>query len=388
MRTGWRARGIGWAGACALLLAAGCDSHEEEMPAEEPTPTVAVTPVQRREVVDWDEFTGRFVSIERVELRARVSGYLESVEFTGGQVVRRGDRLFRIDPRPFQTAITDAEARIQSARSQLVLAEQEFARARNLLSARAASEANLEQRAQALEAARAALTQAEAALQRARLDLEFTEIRAPLTGRIGRHQVSPGNLISGGEGSASTLLATIVTMDPIEVSFDIDQAAALRYTRLAVSGGRPSSRDMANPVQLALADEQGFPHPGRVVFVDNEADASTGTIRLRARFENPRDLFIPGGFARLRLVASAPYQALLVPDSAVATDQSRRVVYVLGEGNRLEMRQVRPGPLHEGMRVIRDGLRGHEEVVTSGLTRVRAGMAVQPRRPAGTEARP
>ncbi|MCO6415999.1 efflux RND transporter periplasmic adaptor subunit [Siccirubricoccus sp. KC 17139] len=341
----------------------------------------------RREVTDWDEYTGRFVSVERVEVRARVSGYLDSFAFTDGQVIERGDLLFRIDPRPFRTAIVDAEARLASARSQLTLSEREFERTRNLLTARAASEANVEQRVQALEAARAAVTQAEAALQRAKLDLEFTEVRAPLSGRIGRHLVSPGNLVSGGEGSGATLLATIVTLDPIDFSFDIDQSAALRYQRLAVGGGRPSSRDMRNPVQLALADETGFPHRGEVVFVDNEADSGTGTIRLRARFSNPKDLFLPGSFARIRLVGSAPYQALLVPDAAVATDQSRRIVYVVTEGDRLQMRQVQLGPMHDGMRVIRHGLDGSEEVVTSGLTRVRAGQAVVPQRmPAPTPA--
>ncbi|WP_207792035.1 efflux RND transporter periplasmic adaptor subunit [Siccirubricoccus phaeus] len=317
----WRGvwRRVAWRRALPLLLLlAGCDSHEEEMAPEIP-PAVTVARPVRREVTDWDEFTGRFVSVERVEVRARVSGYLDSFAFADGQVVQRGELLFRIDPRPFRTAIVDAEARLAAARSQLTLAEREFDRTRNLLTARAASEANVEQRAQALEAARAAVTQAEAALQRAKLDLEFTEVRAPLSGRIGRHLVSPGNLVSGGEGSNATLLATIVTLDPIEFSFDIDQSAGLRYQRLAVDGGRPSSRDMRNPVQLALADEIGFPHEGEVVFVDNEADAGTGTIRLRARFANPRDLFLPGGFARIRLVGSRPYQALLVPDSAVAT---------------------------------------------------------------------
>ena len=190
------------------------------------------------------------------------------------------------------------------------------------------------------------------------------------------------------------MLATIVTMDPIDVVFDIDQGAALRYIRLAASGSRPLSREVANPVQLALADETGFPHVGHVVFVDNEADTGIGTIRVRARFENPRDLFNPGVFARVRLVASLPYQALLVPDAAVATDQSRRVLYVLGPGDTLEARQVALGPLDGALRVIRDGLRGEEEIVVNGLMRVRAGQAVIPRRPTGTgnrtvsEARP
>jgi membrane fusion protein, multidrug efflux system len=367
----------------ALAAVAGCDSHEEEATsAPDAPPAVAVIAPVRREVTDWDEFTGRFVSTERIELRARVSGYLLSVNFTGGQVVRQGELLFRIDPRPFEAALKAAEARLAGVRSQLSLAERELDRTRNLQSYRAASEANVEQRVQAVEAARAEIGQAEAALARARLDLGFTEVRAPITGRIGRHLVSPGNLVSGGESSAATLLATIVTMDPIEFTFDIDQGSALRYLRLAERGARPLSRDTPNPVQLALADETGgFPHRGQIVFVDNEADAGTGTIRLRARFDNPHDLFTPGVFARVRLIGSAPYQALLVPDSAVATDQSRRVVYVLGPGDTVEARAVRLGPLQDGgLRVVREGLTGEEQVVVTGLMRMRAGEVVAPRR--------
>ncbi|MFC7476345.1 efflux RND transporter periplasmic adaptor subunit [Dankookia sp. GCM10030260] len=372
--------------ALALALAnAGCDSHEEEAPPMAP-PSVTVTRAVRQQVTDWDEFTGRFVSTERVELRARVSGYLDSISFADGQVVKRGDMLFRIDPRPFVAAVTEAEARLTGARSQATLAQQEYDRAKNLLQYRAASEAALEQRVQAVENSKALVIQADAALQRARLDLEFTTIRAPLDGRIGRHLVSPGNLVSGGEASSATLLATIVTMDPIDFSFDLDQASALRYVRLAQRGDRPSSREVQNPVQLALADETGFPHHGRIVFVDNEADAGTGTIRLRARFDNPHDIFVPGGFARVRLIASAPYQALLVPDAAVATDQSRRVLYVLDGADTPEARQVQLGPLQGGLRVIRDGLRGEEEIVVGGMMRVRAGQPVTPQRIPGARA--
>ncbi|MEN0073461.1 MAG: efflux RND transporter periplasmic adaptor subunit [Paracraurococcus sp.] len=372
--------------ALGIALLAGCDRSEEEAAAEPPRVTV-MAPV-RREITDWDEFTGRFASTERIEVRARVSGYLDAVSFADGQVVQRGDLLFRIDPRPFRATVTEAEARLVAVRSQLGLAEQELARAKNLLQYRAGSEANLEQRSQAVEAARAGVTQAEAALQRARLDLEFTEIRAPLTGRIGRHLVSPGNLVAGGEASTATLLATIVTMDPIDVVFDIDQGAALRYTRMAETGGRPSSRDVANPVKLALADETDFPHEGKVVFVDNEADPGIGTIRLRARFANPQDQFAPGIFARLRLVASLPYQALLVPDAAVATDQSRRIVYVLGPENTLLARPVTLGPLEGTQRVIRAGLKGDEQVVISGLMQARSGLVVTPVRAPGAEAAP
>nr|WP_282571912.1 efflux RND transporter periplasmic adaptor subunit [Roseomonas acroporae] len=346
-----------------------------------PPPEVTVARPAQREVTDWDEFTGRFAAVERVELRARVSGYLDAVTFTDGQLVRRGDVLFRIDPRPFEAALAQAEGRVAEARSRLALAEREQARATALLRERAGSEAVAEQRTQGAEGARAQLATITAELQRARLDLEFATVRAPQDGRIGRHLVSPGNLVSGGEASGATLLAVIVTVDPIDISFDIDQAAALRYARLAAAGSRRSSREFANPVQLGLEDERDFPHAGRVVFVDNEADAGTGTIRLRARFDNPGgQLFVPGAFARLRLLGSAPYRALLLPDAAIATDQSRRVVYVLGPENRVSMREVRLGPLNDGLRVVRDGLRPEDEVVVRGMPRVRVGEAVAPRR--------
>lgn len=386
----------------ALLLAlAGCN---EDMTAETPQtpPTITVAQPLVREITDWDEFTGRFVSVERVDLRARVSGVVETVEFTGGQVVRQGDVLFRLDARPFQTLVAEAEGRQAEARSQLVLAEREQERTNSLLSYRAATQQNVEQRTQGVAAARALVMQADAGLQRARLNLEFTTVRAPQSGRIGRHLVSPGNLVSGGEASSATLLATIVTIDPIDISFDIDQASLLRYVRLAESGSRPSSRDAANPVQLALADEIGFPHSGEVVFVDNEADAGTGTLRLRARFANPVQLFTPGQFARVRLLGSAPYQGVMIPDSAITTDQSRRVVYVVGPGNNVAMREVQPGPLHEGLRVIRSGIEPGDAVVVGGIPRVRVGMPVTPEqapalqpmpprpvtRPMGTAARP
>ena len=363
----------------ALSLLAACGEAETtEAPPEPPRVTVA-RPIQR-EVMEWDEFTARFVAVERVELRARVSGYLNSIHFADGQIVQRDELLFRIDPRPFEAAVAGAEGRLAEARSRATLADRELERVMSLLRARAASESNLEQRNQAVEGGRAQVAEAEAQLRRARLDLEFTTIRSPLTGRIGRHLVSPGNLVAGGQDGGATLLATIVSIDPIDASFDIDQATGLRYVRMAQAGERPSSRDTANPVRLALGDEEGFPHNGQVVFVDNEADLGTGTLRLRARFANPNQVFQPGLFARIRLLNTLPYQALMVPDSAVATDQSRRIVYVLGENNQVRMREVRLGSLHDDMRVIRDGLGPQDEVVVNGLSRIRAGRPVTPER--------
>lgn len=380
--------GLAWLTLSLALVLAGCN-EETASEAPEGPPAVSVAQPLEREITDWDEFTGRFVAVERVELRARVSGTLESVEFTGGQLVREGDVLFRIDARPFQTVVAEAEARLAEVRSQLTLAEREQERTQSLLSYRAATQQNVEQRTQGVAAARAQVMQAEAALQRARLNLEFTTVRAPQAGRIGRHLVSPGNLVSGGEASTATLLATIVTIDPIDLVFDIDQAALLRYVRLAETGARPSSREVQNPVELALADELGFPHRGHVVFVDNEADAGTGTLRLRARFSNPGQLFTPGQFARVRLLGSAPYRAVMIPDSAITTDQSRRVIYVVGADNRIAMHDVQLGPQHDGLRVIRSGLAAGDRVVVGGIPRVRIGMPVTPEaapplRPAAT----
>jgi len=376
-----------WLGLAFALALAGCD-EDKGAEAPEGPPAVAVAHPLEQEITDWDEFTGRFVPVERVDLRARVSGTLEAVNFTGGQLVQEGEVLFRIDPRPFQTVVAEAEGRLAEVRSQLQLAEREQERTNSLLSYRAATQQNVEQRTQGVAAARALVMQAEAGLQRARLNLEFTTVRAPQAGRIGRHLVSPGNLVSGGEASTATLLATIVTIDPIDLVFDIDQAALLRYVRLAESGARPSSRDVANPVELALADELGFPHTGHVVFVDNEADPGTGTLRLRARFSNPGQLFTPGQFARARLLGSAPYRAVMIPDSAIATDQSRRVIYVVGPGNRVAMHEVRLGPLHDGLRVIRHGLAAGDAVVVGGMPRVRVGMEVTPEQAPALRPRP
>ena len=369
------------AGLLALSFLTACGEAETTEAPPEP-PRVTVARPEQREVMEWDEFTARFVAVERVELRARVSGYLNSFHFSDGQIVRQGDLLFQIDPRPFEAAVQAAQGRVAEARSRSTLAERELERVMSLLRARAASESNLEQRNQAVEGGRANLAEAEAQLRRARLDLEFTTIRSPLTGRIGRHLVSPGNLVAGGQDGGATLLATIVSIDPIDAAFDIDQATGLRYQRMAQSGERPSSRDVANPVRLALGDEEGFPHNGAVVFVDNEADTGTGTLRLRARFANPNQVFQPGLFARVRLLNTLPYQALLVPDAAIATDQSRRIVYVLGANNQVTMREVRLGSLHDGMRVVREGLGPQDEVVVNGLSRIRAGRPVTPERPA------
>jgi RND family efflux transporter MFP subunit len=361
-----------------LACLEGCDNAPaNNAPAQPPPPRVTVGAPIQKVITEWDDYSGRFAALEHVEVRARVGGFLNSVHFRDGEIVRKGQLLFVIDPRPFEATRAQAEGQLEQARSQVVLSERNLARAAGLRAREMVSEQMYDERKQTLEAARAAVATAEAALRRTELDLEFTRVIAPTSGRISRHLVSVGNLISGGEASSS-LLATIVSLDPIDFYFEADQNAYLRYARMARSGERPSSRDAPNPVLLALGDEGEFTHRGRMNFVDNAFDTGTGTMRARARFENPDLLFAPGMFARIRLLGSGEREAVLVPDSAVVTDQSRKVVYVVGRDNVVEMRQVELGRLVDSLRVIREGLSASEFIVVSGLQRVRVGAPVTP----------
>ena len=384
---GWRSFTPRLAAILTLGALAACDQPEAQTaPPSPPPPRVTFSEPLRRAVTEWDDYSGRFAAVAHVEVRARVGGALTEVHFRDGQSVRRGDLLFTIDPRPYQAALAEAQGRLAEARSRLDLAQRELGRANELRRSQDVPEAVVDQRAEMVRAGNAAVAVGEARLRRAQLDLDWTRVESPVTGRIGRHLVSPGNIISGGE-AASTLLAVVVSVDPIDFYFDVDQSAYLRYQRLAREGSRPSSREAstpsreaATPVLLALGDDPAFSHRGWMNFVDNVADAQTGTVRGRARFANPDGAFTPGIFARLRLPGSAEYQALLLPDSAIGNDQSRRVVFVVGEANRVSMREVRPGRLIDGLRVIREGLRPDEPVVVNGLQRVRAGQPVTPER--------
>jgi RND family efflux transporter MFP subunit len=376
---GWRSLTPRLAAALALGVLAACDQPEAQTAPASPPPRVTVSEPLRRAVTDWDEYSGRFAAVAHVEVRARVGGAVTEVHFQDGQSVRRGDLLFTIDPRPYQAALAEAQGRLAEARARLDLAQRELVRANELRRSQDVPEAVVDQRAEMVRAGNAAVAVAEARLRRAQLDLDWTRVESPVTGRIGRHLVSPGNIISGGE-AASTLLAVVVSADPIDFYFDVDQSAYLRYQRLVREGGLPSPREAATPVLLALGDDPAFSHRGRMDFVDNVADAQTGTVRGRARFANPDGAFTPGIFARLRLPGSAEYEALLLPDSAIGNDQSRRVVFVVGEESRVSMREVRLGRLVDGLRVVREGLRPDEPVVVNGLQRVRAGQPVAPER--------
>jgi RND family efflux transporter MFP subunit len=373
---------------CAVFFAFCLTACDDRKPASQAgTPQVTVANPTSRSVTEWDDYTGRFQATEYVEIRARVNGYLQSVNFTDGQIVKKGDLLFVIDPRPYQATADSATAALAQAQARLDLANREQARAASLAKTQYSSVESLDKAVQEQRAATGAVQAAQAELRRAQLDLEFTHIASPVTGRIGRHLVSIGNLISGGEAN-STLLTTIVSLDPIYFYFDANQNAYLKYVRLDLAGQRRSSREAANPVRLALADETGFTHRGHMDFVDNQIDFGTGTIRGRAIFDNADLIFTPGMFARIRLLGEPEHDAIQLPDEAIGTDQARRFVYVLSSDNVATYREVKLGPIVDGLRVIRSGLSANDRVIVSGLQRVRVGQPVTPMPPAGPGAGP
>jgi RND family efflux transporter MFP subunit len=366
-------------GAClTILILMSCSQGG---PAAKPPPPPAVTVAKplATEITEWDKYTGRFQAIQSVDVRARVSGYLESVHFKDGAMVKPGDLLFVIDPSPYQAVLDEAKARLVRARVQLDLAQTDLARAQDLYTQDAVSEEELDQRTQGRKGAAAEVQAAAAAVRRAELDLKWTHVRAPISGRISRKLITKGNLVNGGLGGG-TLLTTIVSMDPIYVYFTADEQDLLHYMRLARAGERPSSRSTPNPVRLQLADEHGYPHLGHMNFVDNEVDESTGTIQGRAIFRNPGYLFVPGVFARILLKGRGPYQAMLIPDAAVSADQATRFVYVLDKNNKVQRRDVVLGRwVASRLRVVEDGLKPSDQVITEGLMRVQVGAPVMPK---------
>lgn len=353
------------------FLLAACS---QATPPAPPPPQVTVATPVRQKLIDRDEYVGRFIAVDAVEIRARVSGYLEKIHFTDGQLVKAGDLLFTIDQRPFQASLDQARADLARAKSQADLTSADLTRAETLLQQKTIAEALYDQRVQAKRAADAALQAAEAAVKTAELNLEFTELRAPVTGRIGDRRVSPGNLVPGN----TTLLATIVSTDPIRFEFSFDEASYLRYQRIATEAGRADERGKKLPVELRLLDEKAFEHKGSIDFVDNVIDTSSGTIRGRAVFANANALFTPGMFGRLRVPGSAEYEALLVPDSAIGTEQIRKFVYVVDAENNVQQKFVELGSLQGSQRVVRSGLDVNDRVVVNGLMRARPGTKVTP----------
>jgi multidrug efflux system membrane fusion protein len=337
-----------------------------------PPPEVSVAQVVSRDVRQWDEFTGRVSAVETVELRPRVSGYVERVAYEEGQEVRKGDLLFLIDQRSYRAAFDSARANLERVRSESKLAASELVRAQTLVDARAISGEEFDSRKAAATQGNATVRAAEAALDRARLDLEFTEVRSPIDGRAGRAVVTVGNLAQ----ADSTLLTTLVSLDPVHVYFETDEQTYLGYNELARRGERGESR---NPVRIGLANETGYPHAGTLDFTDNQVDPRTGTIRARAVVPNPDRVFTPGLFARVQLEGSGVFHALLIDDKAVLTDQDRKYVYVLGPGNTAVRRDIDLGRMVDGLRVVSAGLEPADQVIVHGVQKVFvAGMPVAP----------
>ncbi|HEY6602869.1 MAG TPA: efflux RND transporter periplasmic adaptor subunit [Xanthobacteraceae bacterium] len=359
--------------ASAPLLASCGEAQKQAAP---PPPTVTVAKPIQRTIIDQDEYVGRFVPVDVVEVRARVSGYLDQIHFTDGQIVKQGDLLFTIDKRPYQNTLDQARANLQTAKSNVAFTQSDLARGQQLVRERTISEQIYEQRAQAFRNAQASVAASEAMVRQAELDLEYTELRAPIAGRIGDRRVTQGNLVMGGTGGTS-LLATIVSIDPIRFEFTFDEGALLRYQRLASGKGEVAGLG-GTAVRLKLLDETDFSHPGRMDFVDNVIDRASGTIRGRAQLSNADGLFTPGMFARVQVPASAPYQALMLPDAAIATEQARKFVYVIDQDNVARLRYVTLGQVVDDLRVIKDGLADGDRVVINGLMRVRQGQKVTP----------
>ena len=352
---------------------------ESEAPPPPPPPAVTVAPVLQRDVAEWDEFSGRLQAVDQVEIRPRVSGYIRRVTFDEGREVRKGEVLFQIDPRPYQADLERAAAELEQARTAADLAAREVARAEKLVNVQAISREEFDSRTSAQANGAAAVRAAEAAVETARLNLGWTEVRSPIAGRVSRAEVTEGNLVQAGPPDA-TLLTTVVSLDSMYLYFDSDEQTYLRYSARAASDGARGRgwHGAGFPVYLGLANETGFPHEGRLDFVDNRIDPASGTMRTRAIFGNRDRRFTPGLFARVKLVGGKSVPTLLVRDAAIGTDQDRKFVLVLGKGDSLLYRPVEIGPLTDGLRIVRSGIEAGDRIVVNGLMRVRPGMKVTP----------
>jgi multidrug efflux system membrane fusion protein len=384
-----------------IVLAAGC-AQTSAQPGPPPPPQVTVASVIERDVTEWDEFTGRLQAVDSVEVRPRVSGLVSAVRFEEGAIVRRGDLLFQIDPRPFQAEVDRLRAELTRAHATGQRAASELQTAEKLRAENAIAKEEHDRRAAFAQESTAQSAAVEAALRAAELNLEFTQVTSPIDGRVGRAIVTEGNLVSSGPGEA-TLLTTVVSLDPVYAYFDADEQIFLKYTAASAAGPnrlrsqselrrvspkpeakaegpalRNGRRGSALPIRMALANDEGFPRLGQLDFVDNQLDGATGTIRGRAVFRNTDGQLTPGLFVRLRLAGTASYRGLLIQDRAVSTDLSKKFVYVVGPNNQIEYRSVTLGPLIDGLRVVRGGVEAGEPVVVNGLQRVRPGVQVTP----------
>lgn len=364
-----------------LVAITGCSGQNgpESQNAQGQPPGVKIAQPLAQDVTEWDEYTGRIEAVSSVDVRARVSGYLEKVNFKAGEKVKKGDLLFLIDPKPFSAQLSYAEAELERARSKRELAKNDLERAERLFRAKAISEEEHDARSKGLREAAAAVQSAEANVYTARLNLDFTKIRAPIDGRIGRELITEGNLVSGG-GADATRLTFIVSTDPVYVYVDADERSVLKYRRLAQQVGGGDFGSGQTPVQLAVADEADFPHQGTLDYISPREDTATGTVTLRGVFPNADDLLSPGFFARMRVRGSTPYPAILLPDRAIATDQAQRFIWVVNQENQVEYRKVVLGAHIGQSRVIKEGLKPEEWVVIEGLQKLRPGIKVNPER--------
>jgi multidrug efflux system membrane fusion protein len=358
--------------ACTAALAACTRTAAQQAPA--PLPQVTVAQVIERNVTEWDEFTGRLQAVDSVDIRPRVSGFVSAVRFSEGALVHRGDVLFEIDNRPFQTEVDRLQAELDRARATVQRANSELGRAERLRTENAMSSEEHDRRASFAQESAAQVAAVEAALRAASLNLEFTRVTSPIEGRASRAIVTAGNLVSSGPGEA-TLLTTVVSRDPVYAYFDADEQIFLKYMS---RGGRGSPEGIDRRVRMALSNEDGYPHEGRLDFLDNQVDTRTGTIRGRAVFRNIDGELTPGLFVRLRLAGHGSFDGLLIQDRAVGTDLSKKFVYVVSPKNEIEYRPVTLGPIVNGLRVVRTGLKVGEPVVVDGLQRIRPGAHVQP----------
>jgi RND family efflux transporter MFP subunit len=379
--------------AAVLFVAAalaGCGQSQQGATAALPAVTVA-KPVQRT-VTDYDEYVGRFLAVDSVDIRSRLSGYLSSINFTDGQMVKKGDLLFTIDRRPFEIVLEQMKANLEQARANLAFAQSDLDRGQALLGNKTITEQTYDQRMQAKAVAEASVAAQEAMVHSAELDLDqYSELRSPIDGKIGDRRVAVGNLVTGGTGGNTTLLATIVSVDPIRFEFTFDEQSYLRYERFAKNrqaasqsdppgqqaGGAGDGVDTGVPVSLKLIDEKDFDHTGTIDFVDNVISASSGTIRGRAVFANPNDIFTPGMFGRIRVPGSPPHDALLIPDEAISSEQARKYVLVVDDGGVVRQKYVTPAQLDGGLRVIKDGLLAGDRVIVNGLMHARPGIKVK-----------
>ena len=372
-------RSMIWSVAAAAVVAAGlagCGQGQPQQQGGPPTPAVTVAKPTQRTVTDQDEYVGRFVAVDSVEIRARVSGYLERVHFTDGQLVKQGDPLFSIDKRPLQNTFDQVKSTLAQSRANLAFTDADLQRASSLVRDSTITQQTFDQRTQAKRVAEASVAAQEAAVAQATLDLEFADLKSPVTGRIGDRRVSPGNLVTGGTSGNTTLLATINSIDPIRFEFTFDEASYLRYERAGKDGKDVTSREGSVIVSLKLIDEKDFAHQGRMEFVDNAIDRASGTIRGRAVFSNPNGFFTPGMFARIRVPGSSPYSALLVPEVAIGSDQARKFVLVVNAEGAAQQKYVELGQAVGPLRVIKGGVTAEDNVVVNGNARVRPGQKV------------